>query len=349
MITNSSCVNISFYHERERDEWDRYVMENEGSSCYHLSAWKDIVEKTFGHKTYYILVRDRGNAISGILPLVHFKSLLFGNFMISLPYFNYGGILTGDETTRYLLFRKAVELCRAEGADHIELRQSHPIAGLQVKTEKVAMRLDLPARENELWRSFPAKLRSQIRRPSKERMEARIGREEELDSFYAVFAGNMRDLGTPVYSKQFFANILKEFPASWICTVYSGPRRPAASGFLIGFKDGLEIPWASSLRQYNSYSPNMLLYWEALSFACRKGYHIFDFGRSTPGGGTFRFKQQWGARPVQLYWNYWMKSGAALPRLNPNNPKYRAAISVWKKLPINLTKLIGPSIVKNLP
>ena len=93
----------------------------------------------------------------------------------------------------------------------------------------------------------------------------------------------------------------------------------------------------------------MFLYWSALELTCERGYRLFDFGRSTPGEGTYRFKEQWGAKPVQLYWHYWMKKDGPIPELNPKNPKYRMAIKIWKKLPVGLTRLIGPEIVKNLP
>ena len=160
----------------------------------------------------------------------------------------------------------------------------------------------------------------------------------------------MRDLGTPVYSKSFFKNILEEFPeTTWICTVYTKDKQPVASGFLLGFKEIIEIPWASSLRTYNRYSPNMLLYWSSVKFACEKGYKVFDFGRSTPNEATYRFKEQWGAKPVQLYWYYWIRNGGTVPELNPGNPKYSIAITIWKKLPVSMTRIIGPSIVKNLP
>jgi FemAB-related protein (PEP-CTERM system-associated) len=342
-------MNARLYTDADRDQWDRYVMKTGSASCYHLSAWKGVVEKSFGHRTYYILVQNKENEVGGIFPLVRLKSLIFGNFMVSLPYFNYGGICADGDESRYLLMRKAVELAREEGARHIEMRHTYPMNGVPVKTEKVSMRLELPKKSEDLWKSFPSKLRSQVRRPSKEGMYATIGREDELDNFYAVFAGNMRDLGTPVYAKTFFENILSAYPAACICTVYTRERQPAASGFLIGFKESLEIPWASSLKRYNRQSPNMLLYWTALTYGCEEGYGWFDFGRSTAGESTCRFKEQWGARPTQLYWHYWMKTGTSMPQLNPNNPKYRAAITLWKRLPLHLTKLIGPSIVKNLP
>jgi FemAB-related protein (PEP-CTERM system-associated) len=271
--------------------------------------------------------------------------------MVSLPYFNYGGVCADNGEARDQLLKEAIGIAGEEKSEHIELRHTEELdIGLPVKTSKVCMKLGLPEKSEDLWKSFSSKLRSQIRRPEKEGMQTRVGKEEELSTFYDVFSKNMRDLGTPVYSKKFFSNVLTRFPeTSWICSVYTKDAKPVASGFLVSFKDRLEVPWASSLREYNSYSPNMLLYWNILKFACEKGYKLFDFGRSTIGEGTFKFKEQWGSKPLQLYWHYWLKKGGPLPELNPNNPKYRLAIRTWQKLPVTLTKLIGPIIVKNLP
>jgi FemAB-related protein (PEP-CTERM system-associated) len=159
----------------------------------------------------------------------------------------------------------------------------------------------------------------------------------------------MRDLGTPVYPKRFFRAILDRFPdCTWIVTIY-GQGGPMASGFLASFKDRVEIPWGASLHKFNALSPNMLLYWSCLEFACSQGFRVFDFGRSTVGEGTYRFKEQWGAEPSPMNWHYWMADAGTLPEINPRNPKYRLAIAMWKKLPVPLTKLLGPSIVRNIP
>ena len=159
----------------------------------------------------------------------------------------------------------------------------------------------------------------------------------------------MRDLGTPVYAKTFFRSILRELPRQSVICLLSLRGEPVAAGFLIGFKRTLEIPWASSLRRFGKLSPNMLLYWSALKYACETGYQRFDFGRSSPDSGTYKFKAQWGAQPVQLNWGYWVPDGAALPDLSPRNPKFQLAIKVWQRLPIAVTKIIGPPIVQNLP
>lgn len=344
-------MTVRLIRQEDREKWDSYVMRSNSSDCYHLYGWKNIIEKTFGHKTYYLISESNGGTVNGILPLVHFKSAVFGNFMVSVPYFNYGGIIAESRDAEEQLLREATTIAQREKVGHIELRQKEDLNnGLPVKQSKVCMLLDLPSTADDLLKSFSSKLRSQIRRPEKEGMSSKVGREELLDDFYSVFSINMRDLGTPVYSKSFFANILSEFPdKTWITTVYTSNGIPVASGFLVGFKNRLEIPWASSLSDYNRLSPNMLLYWGVLKFACEQGFRVFDFGRSTPGEGTYKFKEQWGSRPVQLFWHYWLREGKPLPELNPKNPKYHLAINIWKRLPVGLTKIIGPGIVRNLP
>jgi serine/alanine adding enzyme len=342
---------IRLYQDTDHAHWDEYVISSSHTSCYHLVSWKTVIEKSFGHKTYYLLSEDENKKINGVLPLVHLKNILFGNFAVSLPYFNYGGVCADNDEIRAQLLHEAAIIASAQKMDHIELRHiSNAVADLPVKTSKVSMQLTLPQTKEELWASFPSKLRSQVQRPIKEQMHTKVGQQDELNSFYDIFSQNMRDLGTPVYSKSFFRNILKEFPENaWICTIYTKDENPVASGFLVGFKEMLEIPWASSLRTYNRLSPNMLLYWSVLELACDRQYKVFDFGRSTVGEGTYKFKEQWGAKPIQLYWHYWMKNNGPLPEINPHNPKYEMAIKTWQRLPVSLTRLLGPSIVKNLP
>jgi FemAB-related protein (PEP-CTERM system-associated) len=343
--------SVQILKNTEVERWDRYVTESDNATCYHLSGWKSVIERSFSHKTYYLFAEDSKGQIKGILPLVNLKSILFGNFIISMPYFNYGGICAAGEDYAAKLMKGAIDIAIKQDATHIELRHSQPLTlTIPVKTAKVAMHLQLSAEPDELWKSLPSKLRSQIMRPIKEGMCAILGGEEHLDDFYNVFSENMRDLGTPVYGKDFFRNILMQFPSSTrICTVFTKAGKPVASGFLVGFKKVLEIPWASSLRSHKRSSPNMLLYWTSLKYACENGYDTFDFGRSTPGEGTYKFKEQWGAKPVQLYWYYWLKNKGSLPELNPRNPKYEIAIKVWQKLPLSITKLVGPAIVRNLP
>jgi len=333
-----------------REAWNNYVEQHEKSQLYHLFEWKSVIQKSFSHDACYFYAVENSNKWKGILPLIHINSLLFGNYAVSLPFFNHGGMLADDVNTEQALLDAAINYFRDKKTTHFELRcDDQKQFKLPVKKSKISMFLDFPPSPEDLFKSFPSKLRSQIRRPEKENMHFKSGGLELLEDFYKVFSVNMRDLGTPVYSKKLFANILKAFPKkSWLGVVYS-KNIPVAAGFIIGYKKMMEIPWASSLRKYNRFSPNMMLYWHMLKLAMENGFKVFDFGRCTPGEGTYKFKKQWGAREHQLYWYYWLKKGDALPEMNPDNPKYKLAIGLWQKLPVWITKIIGPSIVKNLP
>jgi serine/alanine adding enzyme len=335
--------------EAARALWDGYVASRPDATCYHQTAWRDVIRDSFGHPTHYLVSRA-GGAVTGVLPLCHLNSRLFGNFMVSLPYFNYGGVLASDPDSERALLDAGIALARESGAGHVELRMTRPLAadGLTDVQHKVAMLLDLPEDPEALWKGFKAKLRSQVKRAEREETEVRFGRGELLDGFYAVFARNMRDLGTPVYAKGFFANVLTRYPESRLCVVFLG-RAPIAAALVAGFRDRLEIPWASSLRAYNRIGANMLLYWKVLEFACREKYRTFDFGRSSPDSGTYRFKAQWGARPVPFHWHYWLREGTEPPGLSPANPKYRLMIAAWRRLPLALANALGPRIVRNLP
>jgi len=332
-----------------KDDWNRYVESNPAASIYHRSEWKELIRKTFGHSGLYFAARNSDGQIVGILPLTRLSSHLFGDFMVSMPYFNYGGAIADHPQIEQQLMQAAAEHAADLGVSHIEYRDDTPRDGYPVRTEKVNMILPLPDNHEALWQTFTPKLRAQIKRPQRERTEILQGGAEYLKDFYTVFTRNMRDLGTPVYSKSFFLNILHTFPDACHIMVLRLDNRPVAASFLISHRDTLEIPWASTIRDVNHLSMNMLLYWEVLKYAIDNNFREFDFGRSSKGAGTYRFKQQWGAQPRQLYWHYWLQEGEELPALNPGNPRYALAINIWKQLPLFITTTLGPLIVRNLP
>ncbi len=339
----------------DQGSWDQYVKEHLNGTIYHTIAWKNIVERHFGKKTKYLLVEDN-NKILAILPLVFFKSALFGEFIVSFPYVNYGGMLYSDEQAKQLLLDAAEKLLVSSSSDFIELRSMQENEfDLPVKSKKVTYYLslpdlELPDYEEALMKQFKAKLRSQIRRPIKEGMYAKVLSKEGLDDFYNIFAIKMRELGTPVYAKDFFSTILNELPEhAKIIIIFSKDEIPVAAAFLIHYKGMMEIPWAATLRRYDKLSPNMLLYFEVLKYAMKQQCTIFDFGRCTKGSGTYRFKKQWGGEEKTLFWYYMLREGQGIPEVNPNNPRYKIAIKVWQKLPLTVTKLFGPALVKHIP
>ena len=212
---------------------------------------------------------------------------------------------------------------------------------------KVTVVLDLPSSSEALWEGLPAKLRSQIRRPLKEAMEARFG-PDQLEPFYEVFARTMRDLGTPVLPRAFFAQLGRAFPRELVVGAVYWQGQPVAAGCGFLWRDEFELTWAGAVRELSRMAPNMLLYWSFIERTIARGGKRFNFGRCTPGGGTHDFKRQWGGADVSLPWLQRTARGRmATP--SPDAPAYRLATRVWRRLPLGLTMRWGPLLARVLP
>lgn len=332
------------------EDWDNFIKSRPDASSCHQFAWSKVIADSFGHQCYYLGVLDESQNWLGILPLAHIKSKIFGNFLVSIPFVNYGGLLYKDKEVANILINEAENIRKSLGANYVEIRQIVPaVEYLPTKQHKVTMILNLSASVNEQWKVFNPKLRNQIRKAEKSNLLFSMGHLDLLDEFYKVFTHNMRDLGTPVYSKKFFYNILKSFRDTTRIFAVRYQDNVIAAGIALWFRDTLEIPWASSISLYREFCPNNMLYWEAIRFSIENGFKKFDFGRSTPHEGTYNFKKQWGALPIQLNWQYLTDVSGKLPELDRANPKYQIAIRIWKHLPIPVTRMIGPLIVRNIP
>ena len=331
------------------NNWDEYAAKMH-ASLYHQSDWRKLVKSVFGHQSHYLYASDKNQQIIGILPLIRLKSLLFGDYLVSMPYFNYGGCIADNTEVAESLYKASESLRQSLGCSHTELRNNEAVnTPLPCREDKVTMLLDLPEDPDILWKNIGSKRRAQVKRPIREGVTFEFGGIELLDDFYHVFSINMRDLGTPVYSKKFFSAIFQWFPQSAKIAIVRLNGEAVGTGFLLGDGKMMEIPWASTLRKVNKIGVNMFLYWNILKATIELGYQTFDFGRSSKDAGTLRFKKQWGAEQKQLYWYYQLQEGMDIPQMNHNNKKYQLVINTWQKLPVALTKLIGPYIVKGLP
>ena len=352
---------IKRIEEAGSENWDSYVLKHPNSNLYQLSGWKNVIEESYGHSTYYLIaIHSSKNYVAGVLPMVHLKHFLFGNSLISIPFFDMGGILSDDEIISKALLSEALNIGRKLGVNEVELRHTHYFNSLKkninlesdfikLKTDKVRMLIELPDSSEKLMKSFKSKLRSQIKKPIKEGLKYEIGGIELLNDFYKVFLINMRDLGSPVHSRTLLKHVLQKFSDTTRIVLVKKEGIPLAGSIITGFKNTLENPWASSLRKYSRLSPNMLLYWAMLEYACDHGFKYFDFGRSTPKEGTYRFKKQWGAEPVPLHWQYFsLNKNFDTNTGNSEKTKFNKAIQYWQKLPVFVTKFLGPMIRKNI-
>jgi serine/alanine adding enzyme len=332
-------------------DWDSFVRARREASIYLMSGWSVLLRDVFGHDPYFIEARDASGALQGVLPLVLQRSPVFGRFLTSMPFFNYGGALADDMEVTLQLMAKAQALAQELRCRYLELRDAAPRPGnWLVRTDKASLILDLPADLATLSKQLGSKLRSQVKRADRENPSVRVGGVELLNDFYGIFCRTMRDLGTPVYPKRFLSAILERFPQESLLVVVDRAGAPAAGAFLIIDNDRAEIPWAACREDAKAAGFNMRLYWEVLTAVIARGCRRFDFGRSTIDSGTYRFKRQWGAQPLQLYWHRWEPS-ASVDSVQPatESRAMRYATAIWKRLPLGLANAVGPLVSPGLP
>jgi serine/alanine adding enzyme len=328
------------------EEWDVFAAARRGYTHFHRLRWRALIGDVFGHECFYLAARDDGTLV-GVLPLVRVRSMVFGHYLVSMPFLNSGGPL-GTESGIQALVAESVSLARRDKVKLLELRSRIPLdVLLPVSHRKITVMLDLPADSDSLFQGFDAKLRSQIRRPEKEGVTVRFGPDQVLP-FFRVFARHMRDLGTPTQPLAFFLAIADRFPEdSLFACAYHG-EKPVAAGCGFRFGDEFELTWASSLRAYNRQAPNMLLYWACMQRAIALGARRFNFGRCSPGGGTHRFKMQWGGSEEPLWWyDLGARRDAKTP--SPDDSAFRFGPRVWRKLPESIATAFGPAIVRFIP
>lgn len=360
-------IVIEYLAEHNEKAWDDFVLGSESGHFFHLLGWKEVVEKTYGHKPHY-MVATKNEAIKGVLPMFELKSRLFGHSLVSLPFAVYGGVCSDDPETRQELNKNAVALGELLGVDYVELRNLPSPQGNGNGSEKQDRPGKLSVNSNgwhrkDLYATFqreilpelddnmkaiPRKQRAMVRKGVKNKLTSRIGRHEELDDFYNIYSRNVRDLGTPVFPKPFFRNILDTFDNSFILMVFA-EGEPIGGVITFAYKDVLMPYYGAALRSHFNLGVNDFMYWELMRHGCENGYKVFDFGRSKKDTGPFHFKRHWGFEPLNLDYLVHLVKADAVPEVNPTNPKYKFFIEGWKRLPLPIANFLGPSIVKNIP
>jgi len=338
----------------------------------HDPRWLEVLRQGLGHRPFMLIARaqrasDRpaddeagtppaGGYICGYLPLALVASRLFGRFLVSLPYLNRAGIVAQDAAIAKALVDRAVKLSNHLNVKYLELRHhgclkpelaDYGLLGAK-RDDKVRMVLDLPDDLEVLWKHIGPKVRNQVRKGDKAELEIHWGGESLLDDFYSVFAVNMRDLGTPVYPRRLFSSILEKLAdqAELALVRYQG--QAIAGALLVHDRDSTQVPSASCLRQMNHTNANMWMYHQLLLRAIERGSATFDFGRSSVDSGTYRFKKQWGAVSHPTVWQYHVRRGE-IGSMRPDSPQNRRRVDTWKKLPVWLTRWVGPTIVRGIP
>lgn len=345
----SDSVRVSVCTDAEAARWDEFLGAQAAGSFYHRFGWKTINERSLGHETFF-LAATRGTEIVGVFPLVLVSSRLFGKILCSMPFVNYGGPCASEPEVIQPLLDEAITLAKQHRVDYLEMRTLSPLPQeFPTALHKVSMTVALDANPDTLWNAFDSKHRKNIRRVYKNNLRVTSGHMEHLDVFYRVLAEAWREHGTPIYRKQYFADVLATFPDQTRIFMVHHENTPVATAF-VGYHDGtIEGMWLGTDPRFRHLQPSYVLYWEMIKDSCERGYKTFHLGRSTVDSGSQVFKDKWNTEAKQLYWSYYLSGNSGLPQVNVDNPKYKLAMAMWRRLPLCVTTSLGPFLARGIP
>lgn len=322
------------------ESWNEYVRGHPEGTFFHLAAWEQVLLRAFRHRSHYLLAHRDGR-LCGVLPLAEVRSLLFGHTLVSTPFCVYGGILADDDVAARALQDAACALARELEVDYLEMRdrrRRHP--DWPYRDLYVTFRKEISGDADVNLKAIPNRQRAMIRKGAKNGLRVEV--DQATDRHYAVYSESLRNLGTPVFAKRYL-DILKEAfgPDCEVQTATHGGKA-VASVISFYFRDEVLPYYGGSVVAARSLAANDFLYWEVMERARSRGMRLFDFGRSKQGTGSFNFKKYWGFEPAPLYYEYYLVRAKQIPNLNPTNPKYHGLIAVWQRLPVPVTRVIGP-------
>ncbi len=327
--------------------WDEFVFACPEATFFHRAAWQGIIKDVFRHPTYFFYAEEAGK-ITGVLPLAHVKSLLFGNSLIALPFAVYGGVAASNTEVSQTLEDEAQKLAQKLGVDHLEFRNINPRhTDWPTQDLYVTFRKEILPDVEANMLAIPRKQRAMVRKGIKNGLISTVDR--NADRFFKVFADNVHRHGTPAMPKRYFDTLLQVFGDDCEVLTVTGPDGQLLSSVLsFYFRDEVLPYYAGDDESARHLAANDFKYWELMRRACERGFKLFDYGRSKEGTGPYAFKKNWGFEPQPLHYEYCLYKHDSIPQNNPNNPKYKLFIAAWRRMPIGLANWLGPHIVRNL-
>ncbi len=342
-----AALRVRAFARDDAARWDEFVEQCPDATFFHRIGWKEILEQCFGHRTHYLLA-ERGSCLAGVLPLAEVKSLLFGHSLISLPFCAVGGVAATETGAVAELHRAAKKLGERIGADYLELRnRTQRESDWPRQDLYVAFRKEIAADVEANMHAIPRKQRAMVRKGIKNGLTSRI--DGDVSGFFALYADNVHRHGTPPLPKRYFEALRKAFGRDVeVLTVTDPAGSPVSSVLSFYFRDEVMPYYAGDAVAARDLAANDFKYWELMRRACERGVRTFDYGRSKRGTGPFDFKRNWGFEPVPLAYEYCLYRREGIPENNPLNPKYRALIALWRRLPLPVANFLGPYLVKGL-
>lgn len=327
--------------------WNEFVYTCPEASFFHRAEWQGIISNVFRHPTYFFYAEENSQ-ITGVLPLAHVKSRLFGNALIGLPFAVYGGIAASTPAVFDALEARAQQLAKQLGVDHLEFRNTLPRhADWPTQDIYVTFRKEILPEVEANMQAIPRKQRAMVRKGIKNGLVSSV--DADANRFFQLFADNVHRHGTPALPKRYFETLLKVFGKDCeILTITTADGQLLSSVLSFYFRNEVLPYYAGDDESARNLAANDFKYWELMRRSCERGITLFDYGRSKIGTGPYAFKKNWGFEPQPLFYEYCLYKRDCIPQNNPNNAKYKFFIEAWRRMPIGLANWLGPHIVRNL-
>ncbi|MCC6922199.1 MAG: FemAB family PEP-CTERM system-associated protein [Nitrosomonas sp.] len=341
-------MSVTIHEMRPEDSvrWDLFVMNHPEATFFHRSGWKTVIEKAFGHRTWFLYAEKNGE-LQGILPLAEVRSLLFGHSLSALPFCVYGGVVAENNLVREQLELAAQELAEQLKVDYLEFRNFHSVhADWPRKDLYVTFRKEIDPDVERNMLAIPRKQRAMVRKGIKYGLVSEI--DQSIDRFFYAYSNSVHRLGTPVFAKKYFRLLKDVFAEDCELLTIVKDGKTISSVMSFYFRNEVLPYYGGGTEEARQFAANDFMYWELMRNSCEKGLKVFDFGRSKRNSGSYSFKANWGFEPQPLHYEYRLIHSSAIPDHNPSNPKYQFFIKAWQKIPLTIANLIGPHIVKNL-
>ena len=332
--------------------WDAYVAAHPAATPFHSRAWCEAVTAATGHKCHLVAARDAAGRLTGMVPLHHVRSPLFGQALVGSGFAVDGGILADDDAVAAVLADGAADIARTLGVPSVELRGGSLPEGegwLREEDVYAGFARDLAADDEAELTAIPRKQRAEVRKALAGELTVTTGTgAAERADHYRVYAESVRNLGTPVFPKALFDAVLDAFGEEADILTVRHEGRAVASVLSLYWRGTVMPYWGGGLAEARGLRANELMYYALMGHARAKGCTRFDFGRSKVGTGPCSYKKNWGFEPQPLVYARWLAPGERPRDTNPTSAKYRLQVDLWKKLPLWAANRIGPLIARGL-
>ena len=340
-------------NEKEMREWDNYVLSHKSGTPFHLSPWIQTIYYSYKFKPLLFVEKDTNDCIIGIFPSFLINSLINGNRIVSIPFSDYGGNLFNNEIDFENLFSNFINKYEHK-FKYLEIRCPLPNGSMGVRHDYYKRHmLELSSNPQDVKKKINKRT---IQYSIKKAIKSGVTIEEDntlngVMHFYRLNALTRKKHGVPSQPKKYFINLFKNMIQSglaYIITAKANEKTIAASMFF-KFKDTIHYKYNASDPAYiKSHNPNHLLTWHAIERSCNEGYHLFDFGRTSPDNeGLMRYKKMWGAQPISCPYQYYPQI-MGITSIQEDGLLYKVLTRTWKRLPYFINQIISEWLYRHM-